>query len=62
MTTVKDLFTPFYAPIEQGVLQNDAHPSYDIWSLGIITYTLMARKEPYSQEDVSIRIKAMFDS
>ena len=46
VTTVKQLMTPLYAPIEQ-VAGYDAQPSIDIWSLGIILYALMARKEPY---------------
>ena len=42
----------FYVPLEQAA-KFDAHPSYDIWALGIIGYTLMAKKEPYPQEDSS---------
>ena len=41
--------TLLYASYEQLNLE-DAHPSFDIWSLGIILYVLMARKEPYIEE------------
>jgi hypothetical protein len=34
--------TPFYVPLEQAS-KFDAHPSYDIWALGIIGYKLMAK-------------------
>lgn len=40
--------TSFYASIEQFDLENP-HPSFDIWSLGIIGYKLMTGKEPYTQ-------------
>lgn len=46
LTTVKDKMSSYYDSIEQMDLQ-DAHPSFDIWSLSIILYFLMARKEPY---------------
>ena len=39
--------SPFYASIEQ-LNEEEAHPSFDIWSLGIILYTLMAKKEPFT--------------
>jgi serine/threonine protein kinase len=39
--------TPFYASFEQ-LNEEDAHPSFDIWALGIILYTLIAKKEPYT--------------
>ena len=42
VTTVRDTMTPFYASIEQMDME-DAHPSFDIWSLGITLFTLMAR-------------------
>jgi len=47
LTTMKDLMSAFYASIEQLELE-DAHPSFDIWSLAIIGYKLMAKKEPYT--------------
>ena len=50
--------SPYYASIEQQE-EKDAHPSFDIWSLGIILYTLMARKEPYTQQNVVKRLTAM---
>jgi serine/threonine protein kinase len=50
--------TPFYASIEQ-LNEEDAHPSFDIWALGIILYALMAKKEPFTQHSVSKRIKAI---
>jgi serine/threonine protein kinase len=43
--------SPFYASIEQ-INFEEAHPSFDIWSVGIITYTLMAKKEPFTQFSV----------
>ena len=36
---------PFYASFEE-LNEEDAHPSFDILSLGIILRTLMAKKEP----------------
>ena len=48
LTTVKNKMSPFYASLEQ-LNEEDARPSFDIWSLGIILYTLMAKKEPYTQ-------------
>jgi serine/threonine protein kinase len=50
--------TPFYASIEQ-LDEKEAHSSYDIWSLGITLYSLMARKEPYRQISNEERKKAM---
>ena len=47
LTTVKK-YTPFYASIEQ-LNDDNAHPSFDIWSLGIILYVLMAKKVPFPQ-------------
>ena len=46
MTTVKEMMSALYVSIEQ-LSTSDAHPSFDIWSLGIILYVLMAKKEPY---------------
>ena len=57
-TTVRDTMSAFYASIEQLELE-DAHPSFDIWALGITLYTMMARKEPFTQIAVSKRIKAI---
>jgi serine/threonine protein kinase len=53
--------TGLYASMEQLDLK-DAHPSMDIWSLGIIAYTLMAKKEPYCQVSILKRLKAISDS
>jgi serine/threonine protein kinase len=50
--------TPFYASIEQ-LNEEDAHTSFDIWSLGIILYTLMAKIEPFTQIGVGKRMKAI---
>jgi len=52
------MMSPFYVPLEQASLC-DAHPSFDIWALGITGYTLMAKKEPYTQVDASSRFKAI---
>jgi serine/threonine protein kinase len=51
VTIVKDAISAFYASIEQLDLK-DAHSSFDIWSCGILLYTLMAKKEPYTQLSV----------
>jgi serine/threonine protein kinase len=53
--------SPFYASLEQ-LNEEDARPSFDIWSLGIILYTLMAKKEPYTQIGIQKRIKAIENS
>ena len=50
--------TPFFASIEQ-LNEEDAHPTYDIWSAGIILYNLMAKKVPFPQIGVGKRIKAI---
>ncbi len=52
LTTVKDLISVHYAPLEQQA-KFDAHSSYDIWSIGIIAYNLMAKKLPYPQQDAT---------
>jgi serine/threonine protein kinase len=41
LTTIKNM-TPFYASLEQ-INEEEAHPSFDIWALGIILYHLMAK-------------------
>jgi serine/threonine protein kinase len=46
VTTVKEMMTPLYASLEQLVLE-DALPAYDMWSIGIILYLLMAKKLPF---------------
>ena len=46
VTTVKESKSPYYASIEQ-LDEEEADPAFDIWSIGIIGYTLMAKKEPY---------------
>jgi serine/threonine protein kinase len=50
--------TPFYASLEQ-LNEEEAQPSFDIWSIGIILYTLMAKKEPYTQIGILKRIEAI---
>ncbi len=50
--------TPFYASIEQ-LNEEDAQPSFDIWALGIILYTLIAKKEPFTQIGIVKRIEAI---
>jgi serine/threonine protein kinase len=45
------MMTPLYASYEQ-LDKQDARPSFDIWSLGINLYTLMARKEPYIEDSI----------
>ena len=47
LTSIKDMMCVFYASIEQ-LEQEDAHFSFDIWSLAIIAYKLMSKKEPYT--------------
>jgi serine/threonine protein kinase len=46
LKTMKDEMPRLYASIEQLELE-DAHSSFDIWSLGIMVYKLMAKKEPF---------------
>ena len=53
---MKNSYSPFYASVEQLELK-DAHPSYDIWSIGIIAYKLMAKNEPYMDQSDVKRIK-----
>jgi serine/threonine protein kinase len=43
---MKDTMSRLYASIEQLELE-DAHSSFDVWSLGIMVYKLMAKKEPF---------------
>ena len=43
------MMSPFYASFEQ-LSFKEADSSFDIWPLGIILYTLMAKKEPYIVE------------
>jgi serine/threonine protein kinase len=50
--------TPFYASLEQ-LNEDKAHPSFDIWALGIILYTLMAKKVPFDQVGILKRMKAI---
>ena len=50
--------TPFFASIEQ-LNEEEAHPTYDIWSAGIILYNLMAKKVPFPQIGVGKRIDAI---
>jgi serine/threonine protein kinase len=50
--------TPFFASIEQ-LNEEDAHPTYDVWSIGIILYNLMAKKVPYPQIGVVKRTDAI---
>jgi serine/threonine protein kinase len=50
--------TPFYSSLEQ-LNEENAHPSFDIWALGIILYALMAKKEPFTQHGVIKRSEAI---
>jgi serine/threonine protein kinase len=50
--------TPFFASIEQ-LNEENAHPTYDVWSIGIILYNLMAKKVPFPQIGVGKRIDAI---
>ena len=50
--------TSYYASIEQ-LEREIPHLSMDIWSLGIIAYKLMAKKEPYMQLSDIKRQKAI---
>ena len=54
MTTVKDAMSALYVSFEQLELE-EAHPAFDIWSLGINLYSLMAKKVPYPQLGVNKR-------
>ena len=47
VTTMKETMTSFYASIEQFELE-ETHSSFDIWSVGIIGYKLISKKEPYT--------------
>ncbi len=58
LTTVKKAMTPFYASLEQ-LNEEDAHSAFDIWALGILLYTLMAKKEPFTQIGVLKRSEAI---
>ena len=58
VTTVKEMMSALYASMEQLELE-DALPSFDIWSIGIILYFLMAKKEPFQQKSVVKRVKAI---
>jgi serine/threonine protein kinase len=46
ITSMKETYSDLYASLEQ-LGSEDAHPSFDMWSLAIIIYKLMAKKEPY---------------
>jgi serine/threonine protein kinase len=50
--------TAFFASIEQLNLE-EAHTSFDIWSLGIILYYLMTKKLPFPQIAIGKRIEAI---
>jgi serine/threonine protein kinase len=58
VTTVKEMMSALYVSIEQLALY-DAHPAFDMWSIGIILYLLMAKKEPYQQVSIVDRLKAI---
>jgi serine/threonine protein kinase len=55
---VKEMMSAFYASMEQLELE-DAHPAFDMWSIGIILYLLMAKKEPFQQVSIVKRLKAI---
>lgn len=55
---LKHVMSAFYASIEQLNVE-DAHPSFDIWSLGITLYTLMAKTEPYREHSDLKRMEAI---
>jgi serine/threonine protein kinase len=50
--------TPCFASIEQ-LNEEEAHPTYDIWSAGIILYNLMAKNVPFPQIGVEKRMDAI---
>jgi eukaryotic-like serine/threonine-protein kinase len=58
LTSVRKTMTPFYASLEQ-TNEEDAHPAFDIWALGIILYTLMAKKQPFTRIGVLKRTDAI---
>jgi serine/threonine protein kinase len=47
LTSMKETMSALYASIEQLELE-EAHSSFDIWSIGIIVFKLMAKTEPFS--------------
>ena len=58
VTTVKEMMSALYASMEQQELE-DARPAFDVWSIGIILYLLMAKKEPFQQVSIKKRMKAI---
>jgi serine/threonine protein kinase len=58
VTTVKEMMSALYVSIEQLALE-DARPAFDMWSIGIILYLLMAKKEPFQQVSIVKRLKAI---
>jgi serine/threonine protein kinase len=58
VTTVKEMMSALYASMEQLELE-DARPAFDMWSIGIILYLLMAKKEPFQQVSIVKRLKAI---
>jgi serine/threonine protein kinase len=58
VTTVKEIMSALYASMEQLELE-DARPTFDMWSIGIILYLLMAKKEPFQQVSIKKRLKAI---
>ena len=57
IATVKNM-TALYASLEQ-LNEDEAHPAFDIWALGIILYHLMAKIQPYTQFGVVKRSEAI---
>ncbi|MBI5537592.1 MAG: serine/threonine protein kinase [Deltaproteobacteria bacterium] len=53
------LGTPYYMSIEQACGEKDIDHRSDIWSIGVILYTMLAGKRPYEGENYGQILKAL---